>query len=235
MLPHVDSFRAGHSIASLEALGRAISERGDQGERDRLLATIARIGGASAQVIYWQAGDIAYQAEPRFVRKTGHDGEPGRDTAALPLPIRMRTTDEKASGFHHGPVDGPVCRHQPDGHDACLCAGVERRTVRSRHRMVPCCVCRRDAKRPAIWMRHCALEAAGGAAVTAATALALAAEEAAAARPLRKRKPLLRPKPKPKPLLRPKRKLRLRPKPRLPRKPKPRLPPAKPRLRPGRS
>lgn len=40
ILPHVDSFRAGHSIASLEALGRAISEKGDRGERDRLLALI---------------------------------------------------------------------------------------------------------------------------------------------------------------------------------------------------
>jgi hypothetical protein len=40
ILPHVDSFRAGHSIASLEALGRAISEPQDQGERDRLLVLI---------------------------------------------------------------------------------------------------------------------------------------------------------------------------------------------------
>ena len=40
MLPHVDSFRAGHSIASLEALGQAISEKGDRGERDRLLALV---------------------------------------------------------------------------------------------------------------------------------------------------------------------------------------------------
>ncbi|MES2916070.1 MAG: VWA domain-containing protein [Pseudomonadota bacterium] len=40
ILPHVDSLRAGHSIASLEALGRAISENGDRGERDRLLALI---------------------------------------------------------------------------------------------------------------------------------------------------------------------------------------------------
>ena len=40
ILPHVDSFRAGHSIASLEALGRAISEPTDHGERDRLLALI---------------------------------------------------------------------------------------------------------------------------------------------------------------------------------------------------
>jgi uncharacterized protein len=40
ILPHVDSFRAGHSIASLEALGRAISDRDDRGERDRLLALI---------------------------------------------------------------------------------------------------------------------------------------------------------------------------------------------------
>jgi uncharacterized protein len=40
ILPHVDSFRAGHSVASLEALGRAISEKDDRGERDRLLALI---------------------------------------------------------------------------------------------------------------------------------------------------------------------------------------------------
>ena len=40
ILPHVDSFRAGHSIASLEALGRAISEKDDRGERDRLLRLI---------------------------------------------------------------------------------------------------------------------------------------------------------------------------------------------------
>lgn len=38
MLPHVDSFRAGHSVASFEALARAISEPSDRGERDRLLA-----------------------------------------------------------------------------------------------------------------------------------------------------------------------------------------------------
>ena len=40
MLPHVDSFRAGHSIASLEALGRAISEAQDTGEKARLMAMI---------------------------------------------------------------------------------------------------------------------------------------------------------------------------------------------------
>ena len=47
MLPHVDSFRAGHSIASLEALGRAISDPGDGGEKRRLMALIgdAGIGG----------------------------------------------------------------------------------------------------------------------------------------------------------------------------------------------
>ena len=42
ILPHVDSFRAGHSIASLEALGRALSDRSDTGERDRLLALVGR-------------------------------------------------------------------------------------------------------------------------------------------------------------------------------------------------
>ncbi|MFZ1467657.1 MAG: VWA domain-containing protein [Paracoccaceae bacterium] len=40
MLPHVHSFRAGHSIASLEALGRAISDPGDGGEKARLMALI---------------------------------------------------------------------------------------------------------------------------------------------------------------------------------------------------
>jgi hypothetical protein len=37
MLPHVDSFRAGHSIASLEELAAVISKRDDVGDRDRLL------------------------------------------------------------------------------------------------------------------------------------------------------------------------------------------------------
>lgn len=37
MLPHVDSFRAGHSIASLEELANVISRRDDVGDRDRLL------------------------------------------------------------------------------------------------------------------------------------------------------------------------------------------------------
>ncbi len=37
MLPHVDSFRAGHSIASLEDLARAISRPDDHGEKDRLM------------------------------------------------------------------------------------------------------------------------------------------------------------------------------------------------------
>ena len=37
MLPHVDSFRAGHSVASLEALGRVISDAGDAGDKARLM------------------------------------------------------------------------------------------------------------------------------------------------------------------------------------------------------
>ncbi|WP_375256822.1 VWA domain-containing protein [Citreimonas sp.] len=40
MLPHVDSFRAGHNVASLEALAEAISRRDDPGEKARLLATL---------------------------------------------------------------------------------------------------------------------------------------------------------------------------------------------------
>jgi uncharacterized protein with von Willebrand factor type A (vWA) domain len=38
MLPHVDSFRAGHSIASLEELAAVISKPDDVGEKARLLA-----------------------------------------------------------------------------------------------------------------------------------------------------------------------------------------------------
>ncbi len=37
MLPHVDSFRASHTIASLEDLSKVISLRGDMGEKQRLL------------------------------------------------------------------------------------------------------------------------------------------------------------------------------------------------------
>ncbi|MTJ04354.1 MAG: VWA domain-containing protein [Sediminimonas qiaohouensis] len=40
MLPHVDAFRAGHSIASLEDLARAISDSRDSGEKARLMAMI---------------------------------------------------------------------------------------------------------------------------------------------------------------------------------------------------
>jgi uncharacterized protein len=37
LLPHVDAFRASHSIASLEALGQAISDPSDHGEKARLM------------------------------------------------------------------------------------------------------------------------------------------------------------------------------------------------------
>lgn len=40
MLPHVDSFRAGHNIASLEALAGAISRPDDKGEKTRLMAML---------------------------------------------------------------------------------------------------------------------------------------------------------------------------------------------------
>ncbi|WP_428928666.1 vWA domain-containing protein [Marinibacterium sp. SX1] len=40
MLPHVDSFRAGHSIASLQDLARAISRPDDMGEKARLMAML---------------------------------------------------------------------------------------------------------------------------------------------------------------------------------------------------
>jgi len=40
MLPHVDSFRAGHSIASLEELAAVISKPDDTGEKTRLLGVL---------------------------------------------------------------------------------------------------------------------------------------------------------------------------------------------------
>jgi uncharacterized protein with von Willebrand factor type A (vWA) domain len=40
MLPHVDSFRAGHSIASLEELAEVISRPQDMGEKARLMAAL---------------------------------------------------------------------------------------------------------------------------------------------------------------------------------------------------
>ncbi len=40
MLPHVDSFRAGHSIASLEELAGVISRRDDSGDKARLMAML---------------------------------------------------------------------------------------------------------------------------------------------------------------------------------------------------
>ena len=42
MLPHVDSFRAGHSIASLEELADAISRPEDMGEKARLMAALGQ-------------------------------------------------------------------------------------------------------------------------------------------------------------------------------------------------
>jgi uncharacterized protein with von Willebrand factor type A (vWA) domain len=40
MLPHVDSFRAGHSIETIEALAEAISRSDDAGEKARLMALL---------------------------------------------------------------------------------------------------------------------------------------------------------------------------------------------------
>lgn len=40
MLPHVDSFRAGHSISSLESLAKALSQRNESGEKERMLALL---------------------------------------------------------------------------------------------------------------------------------------------------------------------------------------------------
>ncbi len=40
MLPHVDSFRAGHNIAALEGLAEALSRPADPGEKARLMASL---------------------------------------------------------------------------------------------------------------------------------------------------------------------------------------------------
>ncbi|WP_296762087.1 VWA domain-containing protein [Sediminimonas sp.] len=45
MLPHVDSFRAGHSIASIEDLARALSDSRDSGEKARLMAMPGPMAG----------------------------------------------------------------------------------------------------------------------------------------------------------------------------------------------
>ena len=42
MLPHVDSFRAGHSVASIEELAGVISRPDDVGEKARLMALLSR-------------------------------------------------------------------------------------------------------------------------------------------------------------------------------------------------
>lgn len=44
MLPHVDAFRSSHSVASLEALGAAISDARDGGEKARLMAVLSARG-----------------------------------------------------------------------------------------------------------------------------------------------------------------------------------------------
>lgn len=48
MLPHVDSFRAGHNIASLQGLAEAIGQPRDTGEKARLMAQFAAIGDEAA-------------------------------------------------------------------------------------------------------------------------------------------------------------------------------------------
>jgi uncharacterized protein with von Willebrand factor type A (vWA) domain len=44
LLPHVDCLRAGHSIASLEALANAVADPADRGEKARLLAQMRGAG-----------------------------------------------------------------------------------------------------------------------------------------------------------------------------------------------
>jgi uncharacterized protein with von Willebrand factor type A (vWA) domain len=46
ILPHVDSFRACHSLASLEELAEALTRPDDAGERARLMRALAAEGRA---------------------------------------------------------------------------------------------------------------------------------------------------------------------------------------------
>ena len=41
MLPHVDSFRAGHNVAALEGLAAALAEAGEAGDKPRLMRLLA--------------------------------------------------------------------------------------------------------------------------------------------------------------------------------------------------
>jgi len=50
MLPHVDVFRAGHSVASLQALAAALSDPDDSGEKARLMAALRDDPGGAAPV-----------------------------------------------------------------------------------------------------------------------------------------------------------------------------------------
>ncbi|MDR5651911.1 vWA domain-containing protein [Ruixingdingia sedimenti] len=47
MLPHVDALRAGHSLASLQALAAALADPGDGGERARMLRAMAAEGAGA--------------------------------------------------------------------------------------------------------------------------------------------------------------------------------------------
>lgn len=50
LLPHVDSFRAGHNIASLEGLAAALNRSDDRGDKDRLMAMMGEDAGEASSV-----------------------------------------------------------------------------------------------------------------------------------------------------------------------------------------
>ncbi|SLN58907.1 vWA domain-containing protein [Pseudooctadecabacter jejudonensis] len=54
MLPHVNTFRAGHNIASLEGLAAALSDPRDTGDKTRMMALIKADDAAPKDTLGWQ-------------------------------------------------------------------------------------------------------------------------------------------------------------------------------------
>ena len=63
LLPHVDTFRAAHNIASLEELADALTRGGDQGEKARLMGLVA---GSEGAVSGKGRAQLALNPDPRI-------------------------------------------------------------------------------------------------------------------------------------------------------------------------